>query len=175
MKRLLPDIYWDPSGKHGIIDTGKTIEFWIKDIGQPDINYFEVLLDWIIMNNTHSTDDKEKVPVAFNNDMWVTHVTIEPDKESCRLLVFLHSMETRSDRTAKNAIGYVPSNSHIDHIIMKNLKYVKSGLLYKIQYEPPNIKVIFPYGLYKFNKDGKIVVDHSVKKDKRFDDLVFGE
>jgi hypothetical protein len=175
MKRLFPDIYWDPSGKHGIIDTGKTIEFWIKDIGQPDINSFAVLLDWIILNNIYATDDKEKVPVALINGLWSNHVTIELDKESGKLLVFLRLRDTHNHKDSKSPIGYVPSNSHIDHIIMKNLQYIKPGLIFKMQYNPPNIKVIFPYGCYKFNADNKIVIDHAVKKDKRFNDLVFGE
>lgn len=187
MKRLLPDIYWSPSGRHGIIDTGKTIEFWLKDLGK-DGQYIDVVVEWIILNNIYATDDKGQVPFKLNRCKH--YVTIEKDKESDKAFVFLHFATmlqyqlgegldedpTILKENSKYLVGTIPSNSHIDHIIMKNIKHVKSGRVYKIQYgDRSNLKVIFPYGVYKFSKEDDVVVDYSMKKDKRFDDLVFGE
>lgn len=192
MKRLLPDIYWDPSGKKGIIDTGKTVEFWLK---QHECNLESQLSDpdlFRAIMRHYSKHSHSKKPINFKG--YHHYVTIEPGEFSNVALVYLYMDATAygtlfhgfnhkkkvtvnnpitDKKMVKHKLGQAPHNSRTHIKLIKGLDKIKPGRIIKVQTKPElNLKVIFPYGMYKYNENDKIVIDYLSQKDSRFDNLV---
>lgn len=202
MGHILPSIYWGPKGKRGIIDTGKTVEFWIynkKNVDKPIIEQ---------LRGASATRFLEvAVPAASGVSLrfrqgksyhidWLHHlhfVSIEPDiwVDSDELCVWLYMEERTYDSIfcdnapsvtlnkkehVRHLLGRVPRNSDIHKCLLKHS--VEFGRITKIQLKPfINLKVTFPYGPYKFTNEGKLILNEHppLNNNERFNQLIIGE
>ena len=196
MEYLLPYKYHGYSGKKkGIIDTGRTIEFWCEQIklDQSDLNKAihavvrkELCRRLIIKQNNKSG-------FCMETQHFVT-LNIHPDLGK-ELGVFLHltagkimslgispldaprSPEYGKEHLMQIYLDAVPHSHNINRLLSKSLHIIGKGQVHKVQVKesPCSIKVIFPYGPYRFSEKGKLSVDPTSTTKDRFDDLMLEE
>jgi hypothetical protein len=200
MKYLLPNKYHGYEGKkHGIIDTGSTIEFWSHYPGPEK----KIYSSW----EDHGKVKKElcrRFIIGQDNRKgfclpWEHFVTLEAhpwlQTPSPEVGVFLHvkqedleSMRVSTDRLTRSPeymtgiwyrvwMGVVPHNHNIHRLLAKSLHIVNRGRVHKVQIKesPCSIKVIFPYGLYRFDSESKLIMNSAGATNDRFDDLMLSE
>lgn len=183
MVRMFPDTYWDPTGKRGIIDTGKTVEFWLKPFGYTvfkDIIQTEGLfLKWYKASQSTAgrcplfNPRSHKIFLELKNDVLQVVMEVPLVGSDTSGLLNEKMMISTENGKGRYCIGQVPSNSNIHRILMKKLDTIKPGRVVKLQTAPThNMKVRLPYGIYIYNQEDRLVIDYSRKSEGRFNDLM---
>ncbi len=200
MQYLLPQKYHGYSGKkHGIVDTGQTIEFWCKQtsIDRSDLNLKIHLLVRKELCRRFVVGQEHKEGHCMKQWQHFVTLNIHPDLGK-ELGVFLHldaellksmRLEAGEVREVPRSpeyyttdmyqihLGVVPHNHNIHRLLAKSLHIVGKGRVHKVQVKqaPCSLKVIFPYGSYRYDDCSKLIVDNAKVTKDRFDDLMLNE
>jgi hypothetical protein len=197
MQYLLPKKFHGYDGKkHGIIDTGKTIEFWCTQSSVVPDNIKMSLHDYARLNLCRAFVMNQDRKKGHCMNRWQHFVTLNIHPSLGKELgVFLHikGSNLMSTGTDPSKLGYspeyekellymvylgvVPHNHNIHKLLSNSLHVLGRGRVHKVQVRqsPCSLKVILPYGPYRFNDKSELTIESAVIPRDKFDHLMLSE